>query len=271
MQQNGTLNKQINKQINLPMLKAFLFSCLLLLAFASERQDKALLGISSSKINEKAIKDYKLHLVDIHWLSGDLNKQYIAHHFCGFPHDGFMICELFNNDDHRGRPVGVEYFITKPLFEGLPEEEKKLWHSHPYEILSGLFVVLDVTPEEEQRVLEFIMGTYGKVIDTWQYYKAMPVGAPQLGYALTLDSQVDWDIADRMDKQLGLSTTHKERRAARAHMKMPEKAPGADAYLDTKQTPQYIIETLEMKDVETRDGSLIKKVIGKVEKMIEEL
>jgi len=253
------------------MQKAFLFACVLLLAFASARKDKALLDIVSSKINERAISDYKLHLVDIHWISGDLNKQYIAHHFCAFPYDGFMICELFNGDDQKARPVGIEYFITKPLFEKLPAEEKKLWHSHPYEILSGLFVVMDVTPEQEQIVLEYLMGTYGKVTDTWQFDQDMPTGAPQLGFALALDSQVNWDLADHMDKQLKVGTTHKERRAARIHMKVPEKAAGSDAYLHTKEAPQYTIETIEMKDVETIDGSLIKKVIGKVEKVLEEL
>ena len=253
------------------MQKVILFACLFLLACVSARKDNAPVDVVSSKINERAISDYKLHLVDIHWLSGDLNKQYVAHHFCAFPYDGFMICELFNSAEHKGHPVGVEYFITKPLFEALPEEEKKLWHSHPYEILSGLFVVMDVTPEEEQIVLDYIMGTFGKVTDTWQFYNDMPIGAPQLGYALALDSQVDWDLADKMDKDLNVGTTHKERRAARAHMKMPSKVPGADAYLDTKQAPQYTIQTLEMNDVETRDGSLVKKVIGKVEKIMQEL
>jgi len=253
------------------MQKLLFLACLLLVAFSKHTPEENLRTISSKHIEDRPISDYKLHLVDIHWLSGDLNKQYIAHHFCNFPYEGFMICELFNGMDKKARPVGIEYFITKPLFQALPDDEKKLWHSHPYEILSGLFVVMGVTPEEEKTLLEYIMGTYGKVTDTWQFDKDMPTGAPQLGYALALDTQVNWDLADHMDKQLNVGTTHKERRAARIHMEMPDKVEGADDYLKSKQAPQYEIGIIEMKDVETIDHSLIKKVIGKVEKVLEDL
>eukprot|EP00918_Siedleckia_nematoides_P009202 GHVU01020116.1.p1 GENE.GHVU01020116.1~~GHVU01020116.1.p1 ORF type:complete len:253 (-),score=38.61 GHVU01020116.1:97-855(-) len=252
------------------MHKVLIFTFLLFGLVASQSSTH-LHNLGKAKFGEKPIAEYKLHMVDIHWLSGRLNQQYIAHHFCAFPYDGFMICDLFSSADKNARPIGIEYFITRDRFDALPEEEKVLWHSHPYEILSGLFVVMDVTPEEEEAVLEWVMGTYGKVTDTWQFYNDMPIGAPQLGFALALDSQVDWDLADEMDKSLNLPTTHKQRRAARMHMKMPDKAPGSDAYLKTKQAPQYEIGFIEMKDVETIDGSLVKKVIGKVEKVIEDL
>jgi len=257
------------------MHKALIFACLVLLAVVSARDNSQLLNIKSKNIGETPITDYFLHLVDIHWLSNDLNQQYVAHHFCAFPYDGFMICELFNGGDKKSRPIGIEYFVTEKVFKKLPDDEKKYWHSHPYEILSGLFVVMGVTPEEEQIVLDYLMGTYGKVVDTWQYYNDMPIGPPQLGYALALDSQVDWDLADRMDKDLNVGTTHKERRAARQDMKKPERADGADAYLFKKQAPQFIDEMREMPEVETIKRSGIKdvigKVVGKVERLREEL
>lgn len=253
------------------MKHALIFAFLLLGLAAASESSKHLHGLGAAKFNEKPVSEYKLHLVDIHWLSGRLHQQYVAHHFCAFPYDGFMICDLFNSAEKNGRPLGIEYFITKDLFETLPEEEKPLWHSHPYEILSGLFVVMDVTPEEEMAVLEWVMGTYGKVTDTWQFYNEMPIGAPQLGFALALDSQVDWDLADEMDKSLNLPNTHKERRAARASMKQPEKAKGADPYLFTHEAPQYTVYMQEMKDVETFDHSLLKKAKGKIDKVLDDL
>lgn len=30
--------------------------------------------------------------------------------------------------------IGIEYMISTALFETLPEEEKKYWHSHKYEV-----------------------------------------------------------------------------------------------------------------------------------------
>lgn len=31
-------------------------------------------------------------------------------------------------------PAGVEYIISRRLYEGLPDEEKRYWHSHVYEV-----------------------------------------------------------------------------------------------------------------------------------------
>lgn len=31
-------------------------------------------------------------------------------------------------------PAGVEYIISRRLYEGLPEYEKRFWHSHVYEV-----------------------------------------------------------------------------------------------------------------------------------------
>lgn len=31
-------------------------------------------------------------------------------------------------------PAGVEYIISRRLYEGLPDEEKRFWHSHVYEV-----------------------------------------------------------------------------------------------------------------------------------------
>ena len=252
------------------MLKA-LFAICLIFALASAQSHEHLHHLGANTLMQKPISEYKLHLVDIHFLSGRLHQQYIAHHFCAFPYEGFMICDLFNSADKNARPIGIEYFITKDHFEKLPEEERHLWHSHPYEVLSGMFVVMDVTPEEEKQVLEWVMGTYGKVIDTWQFYNDMPVGPPQVGFALALDTQVNWDLVDQMDKELKLPTTHKQRRAARADMQKPDKVEGADDYLKSHQAPQYGVVYNEMPEVETLDRSLIKKIIGKIEKVLEDL
>jgi hypothetical protein len=34
--------------------------------------------------------------------------------------------------------VGIEYVIAEKLFEGLPADEKKYWHSHKHEVESGM-------------------------------------------------------------------------------------------------------------------------------------
>ena len=44
----------------------------------------------------------------------------------------------------RARLIGVEYIITEKLFRTLDDEEKKLWHSHKYEIESGKYVYVQL-------------------------------------------------------------------------------------------------------------------------------
>jgi hypothetical protein len=38
------------------------------------------------------------------------------------------------------RLIGIECIITEERFLGLPEDEKRLWHSHDYEVKSGILV-----------------------------------------------------------------------------------------------------------------------------------
>jgi hypothetical protein len=34
--------------------------------------------------------------------------------------------------------IGIEYVITEKLFETLPMEERRYWHSHKHEVESGM-------------------------------------------------------------------------------------------------------------------------------------
>eukprot|EP00983_Pelagomonas_calceolata_P064402 1148104-Pelagomonas_calceolata.AAC.4 len=38
----------------------------------------------------------------------------------------------------------MQYIISEGLFEGLPQEEKKYWHSHAYEVTSGQLVAKNI-------------------------------------------------------------------------------------------------------------------------------
>ncbi|CAL5409059.1 unnamed protein product [Camellia sinensis] len=64
--------------------------------------------------------------------------------------------------------MGVEYIITDRIFETLPSDEQKLWHSHAYEIKSGLWVNPEVPKLVVKPELENLTKTYGKFWCTWQ-------------------------------------------------------------------------------------------------------
>ena len=65
---------------------------------------------------------------------GCLHGQVEAHHYCGCPNDEFRQCIIYDSDKPDARLIGIEYIISRRLFQGLPEEEKKLWHSHKFEV-----------------------------------------------------------------------------------------------------------------------------------------
>jgi len=181
------------------------------------------------------------YFVDIHFYSGELEHQYIVYHYCTFLNDGMQQCALYNGKEKDSRMIGVEYIISKEIFESLPEDEKLLWHSHIYEVKSGLLAFPDLTFEEEWKILELVVGTYGKVLDTWNDGDDFPYGAPKLANALAMDSQVDWDLAKKMDKEMDVHSTYEDRKKQRESLKVPEKAKGADSYLDTGKAPQFEI------------------------------
>ena len=56
-----------------------------------------------------------------------------AHHYCSCTNDEVRQCVIYDSADSNARLIGIEYIIYRRLFESLPEEEKKLWHSHTYE------------------------------------------------------------------------------------------------------------------------------------------
>ncbi|THF98562.1 hypothetical protein TEA_020105 [Camellia sinensis var. sinensis] len=78
--------------------------------------------------------------------------------------------------------AGVEYIITDRIFETLPPDEQKLWHSHAYEIKSGLWVNPQVPELVLKPELENLTKTYGKFWCTWQVDRGdrLPLGPPSL-------------------------------------------------------------------------------------------
>ncbi len=49
--------------------------------------------------------------------------------------------------------MGVEYIISARLFATLPDDEKKLWHSHDYEVKSGSLVAPSLPQVAEKQLM----------------------------------------------------------------------------------------------------------------------
>jgi hypothetical protein len=174
------------------------------------------------------IRDIHAHVCGIHFYSGDMSRQLIAEHYCSQPQD-VLQCVIYDSNKPGARLIGIEYIVSAKIFETLSPEEKKLWHSHNYEVKSGVLTAPDMSETAEKDLLKVLIGTYGKTWHTWQVDRGdkLPLGIPQLMMAFTADGQAKANIIAERDKLYGPSAAKK---AARADIPEAKVDPGADAW-----------------------------------------
>ncbi|CAN6554957.1 unnamed protein product [Malus baccata var. baccata] len=104
----------------------------------------------------------------------------------------------------------------------LPDEEKPLWHSHEYEVKSGVLFMPGVPGVIERRDLEKVCKTYEKVWHFWEVDKGddLPLGISKVMIVLTKDGQLDEGLKREMEKRYGVSFV--EEKVNRAYMSEPE-------------------------------------------------
>jgi len=126
--------------------------------------------------------------------------------------------------------------ISPRLYKTLPEEERKLWHSHVYEVKSGMLImpkpvgIPDAVWEiAENKEMEEVVGIYGKVFHLWQTDRGdkLPLGEPQLMTSYIAPGQFEFDkyVGDR-DKRF--NADYKQKAEKRAYIQEPEIHPDAD-------------------------------------------
>jgi hypothetical protein len=164
-----------------------------------------------------------------HMYADDMGRQVEASHFCIHLQHDLHQCVIFDRNAADARLIGIEYIVSRERFRDLPEDEKRLWHSHHYEVKSGSLVAPGIPDRAEHAYFEDLVSTYGKTFHTWQYDRDdFPYGVPQLMMGFTADGQADDTMIDRRDRRLGVSTSHK--RQHRADIPTPDVEPGANAW-----------------------------------------
>jgi len=163
-----------------------------------------------------------------------------AHHFCSHVRKDLRQCLIYDSCTPGARLIGIEYMIPKDKYLTLPPEEQKLWHSHEFEVQSGMLAL--PTPEShrgyadkweklETEAMKEVVGLYGKTWHTWQVDRDedIPMGAPRLMGSLTEYQQLDLDkaLADR-NKRFQLD--HNEKRKIRQGITGPGVAENGDSW-----------------------------------------
>ncbi|KAF5752534.1 hypothetical protein HS088_TW01G00449 [Tripterygium wilfordii] len=162
------------------------------------------------------------HLCAFHFYAHDMTRQVEAHHFCGHQNEEMRQCLIYDSPDPDARLIGLEYIVSENLFLTLPDEEKRMWHSHEYEVKSGVLFLPGVPGPIQRQDLEKVCKTYGKVFHFWQVDKGdnLPLGPPQLMMALTRDGQLYDHLARDVEKRYKVS--FEKERESRASMEGPE-------------------------------------------------
>ncbi|OZM77242.1 OBAP family protein [Pseudonocardia sp. MH-G8] len=199
-------------------------------------------GVMQSKYPLDAMSTY---LNGFHMYADELGRQVEATHFCIHLRHDLHQCVIFDRNAPDARLIGIEYITSEERFRSLPDDERRLWHSHHYEVRSGSLVAPGIPDLAEHAYFEDLVRTYGKTFHTWQYDRDdFPYGIPQLMMGLTADGQVREALVHDRDRRLGLSTADK--RQSRADIPEPTVVSGANSW-ESGRTVQTRLEQMEFK------------------------
>ena len=189
-----------------------------------------LLDLASAAVQRKyPVEAMSTYLNGFHMYADDLGRQVEATHFCIHLRHDLHQCVIFDRNAPDARLIGIEYIATEERFRSLPDDEKRLWHSHHYEVRSGVLVAPGIPEMAEHAYFEDLVTTYGKTFHTWQYDRDdFPYGIPQLMMAFTDDGQADEALIHQRDRRLGYSTA--ARRRSRNDIPVPDVVAGANTW-----------------------------------------
>ncbi|KAF8751447.1 hypothetical protein HU200_012124 [Digitaria exilis] len=179
------------------------------------------------------VKQVKQHVCTFALYAHDPKRQLETHHYVSRLNQDFLQCAVYDSDASDARLIGVEYIVSRKVFDTLPAEEQRLWHSHAHEIKAGLWTCPRVPGLLEKPELDHLATTFGKFWCTWQVDRGdrLPLGAPALMVSPQADpaATVHPKLVRKRDDRYGFST--EELRAARADVEAPaEEHPGQADY-----------------------------------------
>lgn len=156
-----------------------------------------------------------IYLNGFHPMKDHPEHQMEAHHFCHQMNQDFAQCALFDGSGPQANLNGVEYIISEKLFATLPDAEKKYWHPHNSEILSGQLIAPGIPQVAEKALMKDKMNSYGKTWHVWNtgmfgaVADKLPYGEPMLAWSFNRDGEAMPAMVEQRDKRLGVSSADK--------------------------------------------------------------
>ena len=175
------------------------------------------------------VAGFDIYLVGFHPMKDKPEHQIEAHHYCHQKNEDFAQCVLFDSNTRKANMHGVEYIISEKLFETLPLDERKYWHPHNGEILSGQLMAPGIPKAAEKALMKSKLNSYGKTWHVWntghmgQANDSLPLGDPMLAWSFSRDGEVLPGLVENRDKRMNLSTpTTRQDRADLRGMAKPQ-------------------------------------------------
>jgi hypothetical protein len=112
------------------------------------------------------VAGFHMHFCGIHVAKTNPKLQMIVQHYCG-PLNDMHQCLLFDGPAKAAKLIGVEYIVSDEVYRKLPDDEKKYWHPHTYEVLAGGLIAPGMPPADELAFMKALLPTWGKTWHTW--------------------------------------------------------------------------------------------------------
>lgn len=161
-----------------------------------------------------------VYLVGFHPMKDHPGQQMEAHHYCHQVNQDFAQCTLFDGNGKHANLTGVEYIISEKLFETLPQGERRYWHPHNGEILSGQLVAPGIPAVAEKALMKDKVNSYGKTWHLWntgamgQPGDTLPLGEPMLAWSFNRDGEARPGLVEQRDKKMGVDSRETRRQRA---------------------------------------------------------
>jgi hypothetical protein len=158
-----------------------------------------------------------IYLVGFHPMKEAPAEQMEAHHYCRQVNEDFAQCVLFDGNDAKANLTGIEYIISERLFRSLPPEERRYWHPHNGEILSGQLQAPGLPEAAEHALMRRKLNSYGKTWHTWDTGTParpgdrLPLGPPALAWSFNREGEAQAAMVTARDRRMGLSTERARR------------------------------------------------------------
>ncbi|KAF9523313.1 hypothetical protein CPB83DRAFT_821662 [Crepidotus variabilis] len=183
------------------------------------------------------VKNICAFLNAFHVYADEPSRAVESHHYCSHVNEDVRQCLIYDSNEKNARLIGVEYMITPQLYETLDQTERRLWHSHVFEVKSGMLIMPkpSMVPEAawelaETKEMEDVIQLYGKVYHFWQVDRGdkLPLGQPKLMASITNESQVPglWERVAERDRKL--VADYQRKKAIRQGILEPQIHPDAD-------------------------------------------